>query len=527
MTSKKLPEDGVSRRDMFARGAGLTLSLSMAAAVASPAAAETPAKTLSVTDFGAVGDGRTNDTNAFKRAVDAATSAGAGIITIPPGTYSVEELWLGQNGNGKRPSVNGIHIHGAGMGTTVLKQRSASSSIGCINLVDARFCTVRDLTVDSSALGDGPHNGGVLLFGCQNCLIENVEVRLSSHRSISVAGRLFEWGRLEARDTVVRGCVAWGQRVWNGNAAAQIIASDGAITTQFINCISEASGGWPGDLFGADNAPGTVFRGCRAYGNKTASAGYWVEEEKGERPAFFTDCYVSNTRNIGIGGEEGAERMFIQNCYFYRVGRNAIRGDGVGRLFVDGCFIEECGGSNETDEGAVLLKGDGTIQNTRFVNSTAKHASVNIYRADPALPRGFARFSGCTFDKPVFIYHNAAQNVAFDNCTFLDNAQILTYNAQKTTVMANNCLFINTGIRVGGIGRMMVSSSVFRALDRFSGGAVTSGGNANQLLLVDCAFFDYRKIAPDDVVARAEGNYFENCAEELAERSARQPRSRR
>ena len=360
----------------------------------------------------------------------------------------------------------------------------------------------------------------MLLFGCQNCLLENLEVRLSSHRTISIAGSLFDTGRLEARDTVVRGCIGWGQRVWNGNAAAQIIASDGARTTQFVDCISQASGGWPGDLFGADDAAGTVFRGCRAYGNKTASAGYWVEHHEGERPAFFTDCHVSDTRNVGIGGEEGAERMFIQNCYFYRVGKNAIRAAGVGRVFVDGCFIEECGGSAETADGAILLQGDGSISNTRFVNSTAKHAAINIYTANPAQPRGFARFDGCTFDKSVSVYQNAAQTVAFDNCTFLDNAQILTYNSVKTMVIANNCLFINAGIRVGGIARLNVRNSVFRALDGFSGGAITSGGNANKVIVVDCAFFDYRKIAPEGIVIRAEDNYFENCAEELTAQNA-------
>ena len=140
---------------MFTRGAGLTLSLGMAAAASPAAAAETPSRTFKITDFGAVGDGRANDTAAFERAIAAARSAGSGLIEIPPGTFSVSDLWLGQNGNGKRPSVNGIHLKGAGMGTTVLVQRSSNGSMGCINLVDARLCSVRDLTVDSSAVGDG------------------------------------------------------------------------------------------------------------------------------------------------------------------------------------------------------------------------------------------------------------------------------------------------------------------------------------------------------------------------------------
>jgi hypothetical protein len=523
MTSREPPESGMSRRDMFSHGAGLTLSLAMATAASSPAAAEAaPAKIFRVGDFGAVGDGRTNDTAAFERAVAAATKAGGGIIEIPAGVYSVGEIWVGRNGNGKRPSVSGVHLKGAGMGTTILKQRSARSAMGCLNMVDARLCSIRELTIDSSALSEGSNNGGVLLFGCQNCLLENIEVRQSSHRSISIAADLFGQGKLEARDTIVRGCIAWGQRVWNGNAAAQIIASDGARTTQFIDCVSEAAGGWVGDLFGADDAPGTVFRGCRAYGNKTASAGFWVEHDQGERPAFFTDCYVADTRNVGIGGEEGAERMFIQNCCFYRVGKNAIRANGIGRVFVDGCFIEECGGSLETEDGAMLLQGDGSIQNTRFVNSTAKYAAVNIYTSEPALPRGFARFSGCTFDKDVLIYQNAAQHVAFEGCTFLDQARIRAFNSEKTSVTASMCLFVKQGLDLARVARVVVRDSAFRAVDGFAGPAIVGRTGDNPLTLSDCTFYNYQAITEGKLAVRAQDNRFENCAQTLAVQGSRE-----
>jgi hypothetical protein len=509
---------------MFAHGAGLTLTLAMATAATSPAeAAAGPVHRFSVRDFGAVGDGKTDDTPAFERAIAAAVKARAGVVEIPAGVYSVREIWLGRKSDGKRPSVVGIHLWGAGIGTTILKQRAVDHAMGCINVVDARYCSVRDLTVDCSALeDDGPNNGGVLLFGCQGCLLENLEVRKSAHRSISVAGHLFDEASLDARDTVVRGCIAWGQRVWNGDAAAQIIASDGATTTQFIDCVSEAAGGWKGDLFGADDAAGTIFRGCRAYGDKTASAGYWVEHHEGERPAYFTDCHVANTRNVGIGGEEGAERMFIQNCYFYRVGKNAIRANGVGRVFVDGCFIEECGGELETEDGAMLLQGDGSIQNTRFVKSTAKHAAVNLYTADPAEPRGFARFTGCTFDKDVFVYRNAAQHVAFDGCTFLDGARIRTYNSAKTSITATMCLFVKQGLELAGVARVTVRDSAFRAVDKFAGAAIVGKGGENPLTLSDCSFHDYKAVADGNLVISARDNHFENCRETLPAQSRRE-----
>jgi len=42
---------------------------------------------LSVKDFGATGDGKTDDTAAFQRALDAAAQAGGGTVHAPRGNY--------------------------------------------------------------------------------------------------------------------------------------------------------------------------------------------------------------------------------------------------------------------------------------------------------------------------------------------------------------------------------------------------------------------------------------------------------
>src|SRR5204863_90286 len=46
-----------------------------------------------ITDFGAVGDGSTDDTAAIQAAIDAAYDAGGGTIFVPKGTYAVTGLW--------------------------------------------------------------------------------------------------------------------------------------------------------------------------------------------------------------------------------------------------------------------------------------------------------------------------------------------------------------------------------------------------------------------------------------------------
>ena len=48
---------------------------------------ERPTPVLNLRAFGAKGDGRTNDTDAFARAAAAINAAGRGTLLIPPGTY--------------------------------------------------------------------------------------------------------------------------------------------------------------------------------------------------------------------------------------------------------------------------------------------------------------------------------------------------------------------------------------------------------------------------------------------------------
>lgn len=44
-----------------------------------------------VTEFGAIGDGKTDDTDAIQRAIDACRENGGGVVFVPPGQYVVSD----------------------------------------------------------------------------------------------------------------------------------------------------------------------------------------------------------------------------------------------------------------------------------------------------------------------------------------------------------------------------------------------------------------------------------------------------
>lgn len=63
------------------------LTMFTIASFGTPAAAYASSGTVSVTDFGAKGNGVANDAPAFVAAIQQAQKNGSSIISVPPGTY--------------------------------------------------------------------------------------------------------------------------------------------------------------------------------------------------------------------------------------------------------------------------------------------------------------------------------------------------------------------------------------------------------------------------------------------------------
>lgn len=74
-------------------------------------------------DFGAVGDGVTDDTRAFANAIAAfASSRSAAYVLVPPGTYVVDSI----------QAVSDLHLMGAGKSRTIIRARNPGVGAGIV-----------------------------------------------------------------------------------------------------------------------------------------------------------------------------------------------------------------------------------------------------------------------------------------------------------------------------------------------------------------------------------------------------------
>src|SRR5208337_3645730 len=106
---------------------------------------------ISVREFGATGDGKTDDTMAIQRALDAAGEV-RGAVFVPPGVYLCVELRMRPNTALVGVPTWDYHVPG---GTALRLSNCAAKCL--LNIGEAAGATIDGLGFDGAGLGKGVH----------------------------------------------------------------------------------------------------------------------------------------------------------------------------------------------------------------------------------------------------------------------------------------------------------------------------------------------------------------------------------
>lgn len=102
---------------------------------------------VKATSYGAIGDGATNDGSAIQAAIDAASTAGGGIVFFPAGTYRITSAIT---------LKNNVSLFGAGSGGTKIKIDHASNNAVSVNAGTANQAQfIKGLTVEALQSNSG------------------------------------------------------------------------------------------------------------------------------------------------------------------------------------------------------------------------------------------------------------------------------------------------------------------------------------------------------------------------------------
>ncbi|QNM83813.1 right-handed parallel beta-helix repeat-containing protein [Sphingomonas sabuli] len=146
-------------------------------------APRTAPRSLSVRDYGARGDGVSDDRPAIQAAIDAAAKAGGGTVYFPAGTYIASRT--GETAVAITLK-SGVTLQGAGV-RSVLKLRDGDGG-HLVNATRERNCGVRDMVLDGNRLRQPSSGHGFRSGGVAGLTLTNLIIRNAFHYGIGLEG---------------------------------------------------------------------------------------------------------------------------------------------------------------------------------------------------------------------------------------------------------------------------------------------------------------------------------------------------
>lgn len=257
---------------------------------------------FNVKSFGAVGDGVTDDTVAIQAAINAASDAGGGVVSLPTGTYIVSPRVHPDSTSVAACLVmkSNVWLQGAGSGASVIKMAVVPNAIptGCISNWQLQLVSVSlpysgtpktniritDLTVDGNAANQtfvAPNNAHSVFFGSvRGGWVTRVVSKNFYGTAAAPPGETMHFECNNSTDVHYTDCEAY--------------VDDGGLT---------ASG------FSANQSTSVSYVGCVAR-NMTYGMGFTNYQSALMR---YTNCHAYNNAYAGFNTEIG-EYITYSNC---------------------------------------------------------------------------------------------------------------------------------------------------------------------------------------------------------------------
>lgn len=208
-------------------------------------------------DFGAVGNGKVDDTAAWVKAITELGRLGSGTLLVPPGTYAVSSMiQVGLNS----ANAQGISIIGAGSGSSVLLCTNAAAGL----LLYATRARLQGLSLTTN-VGSDVNATYLSIQNAVNVLVEDVvtdgnyrnacavvssqEVMLRSNRFVAAASDALAIGLQVNTCTGVR---AIGNFIQGGSSGIGLYSLGGSATGSHL---------FDGNTFGTCGLAGVAFQG--------------------------------------------------------------------------------------------------------------------------------------------------------------------------------------------------------------------------------------------------------------------------
>ena len=262
---------------------------------------------VTVKDFGAIGDGTTDDTAAIQAALNAASN-----VYFPSGTYSVVSVNLNANQTIHGDGASSIILQDVGATPTSLTNGLLYADSGSLGAY-LEGITIKDIQVKGrvDTLGFSQFLHLISLNGVLNATVENCLVTGFRGDGIYIGTSANGGQSRENKNVKISGCTIDGVNNDNRNGVSVIVGEDIAITNNtFLNCTRS---NMPGAIDFEPNGSSSwiVIKNCVVTGNmfdncggNVATVGFYLAGSDGYtvKPSGITVANNTETNSVGGSG---------------------------------------------------------------------------------------------------------------------------------------------------------------------------------------------------------------------------------
>lgn len=391
---------------------GMSAALVAAAAAAPARAQSTSGNYINVRDYGAKGDGATDDSGAFNSALQALKAVGGGTLFVPAGDYLLRQT--------ASASMSSVRIQGVGYKSRIVNGQASAPAIQIGDSQGNYYdCGVLDLAFgQASSVSAGSGNCGLLMVNVnqsfiERCTCKNFPGALYEGYVFNACSALFYSG-VEAAN-----CLANGFR-WTNNC----------VDMYAVNCLSNANGYYG---FLIQDSQGFYFNNMAAWGNYVAW-GILSIGGPGNKNLWFTDC---------IGDTSAQVNWNITNCHmaFFNNCWGSTQKDTTQNAWAEGFFLSGSDVVDVTFTGgaAVLNNGHGV-----FVDGGAARISFIGFRFGGSPGTVAPVGNGIASGGGNGLFLGTTSDIIVNSCYFCSNSGYGLYQSpQAHNVNVACCIYLS------------------------------------------------------------------------------------
>lgn len=188
-------------------------------------------QTVSVKDYGAVGDGTTDDTTAIQNTISAVGAAGGGVVFFPTGTYKISSKLTINN--------NAVFLQGSGRRASILAPTAMSTDHILFTAVQQGGLS--DMAIVPSGVQTGATNASIRTYDSHNIVLDNFWIYDKCQTGVICDGGANQF-LVTISNFEIALCASYGIQVGTATGYAQdITISNGLIASCYngillINC---------------------------------------------------------------------------------------------------------------------------------------------------------------------------------------------------------------------------------------------------------------------------------------------------